>query len=72
MTATAERRKLSRDDVEAAFANALGEAEDKTRSAVPQVLIVAGAVAVAALTVAYLAGRRRGKRRTARIEIVQA
>jgi uncharacterized OsmC-like protein len=71
MTMTNERRRLTRDDVEAAFAKALGETEGKARTAAPRALVVAGAVALTALTVAYLAGRRRGKRATTRIEIRQ-
>ena len=42
MTVTNERRRLTRDDVEAAFANALGEAESKARSIMPQAVVVAG------------------------------
>jgi hypothetical protein len=71
MTVTNERRRLTRDDVEAAFANALGEAESKARSIMPQAVVVAGAVSLAVVVVAYLAGRRRGRRQTARIEIRQ-
>lgn len=71
MTVTNERRRLTRDDVEAAFAKALGEAEGKARTAAPRALVVAGAVALAALTIVYVAGRRRGRRATARIEIRQ-
>ncbi len=71
MTVTNERRRLTRDDVEAAFAKALGETEGKARAAAPRGLVIAGAVALTALTVAYLAGRRRGRRATSRIEIRQ-
>lgn len=69
MTAT---ERVTRDDVEAAFRRALGETEEQARRAAPQLIVAAGAVAFAALTLAYLAGRRRGRRRTARIEILQA
>ncbi len=71
MAVATEKRRISRKDLESAFAKAFGEGEEAARSAVPQIAVVAGAVALAALTVAYLAGRRRGRRRTARIEIKQ-
>lgn len=69
MSATTTERRVTRQDVEAAFAKALGEGESAGRAVMPQVLVAAGAVAVAVVTLAYLAGRRRGRRKTARIEI---
>jgi hypothetical protein len=47
----------------------LGEGEDKAKAAVPQAAVVAGAVALAVITLAYLAGRRRGRKRSAVVEI---
>lgn len=70
--ATTNGHRLTRSDVERAFSKALGEGERTAKAAVPQIAVLAGAVALAALTAAYLAGRRRGRRRTARIEIRQS
>ena len=49
----------------------LGEGEETAHQAIPQMAVVVGAVAIAALTMAFLAGRRRGRRRASRIEIRQ-
>jgi hypothetical protein len=62
-------RRITRDDLEAAFSRVLGEGEDTARQAAPQALVIAGAVALGVLTIAYLAGRRRGRRRSAILEI---
>jgi len=62
-------RKITRDDLEAAFSQVIGEGEATAEAAVPQVLLVAGTVALAVVTLAYLAGKRRGRRRSAVVEI---
>jgi phage-related minor tail protein len=71
MATITDGKRVTRQDVEQAVRKALGEGEDTARSAMPQVVVVVGAVALGALALAYLAGRRRGRRRTARIEIRQ-
>ncbi|MHB8319054.1 MAG: hypothetical protein ACYDEP_07495 [Acidimicrobiales bacterium] len=62
-----ERRgsgKITRDDIESAFANLAGEGDEAAKRAVPGVVVVAGAIVLGAVTLAYLAGRRRGRRRS--------
>ena len=62
-------RKITRDDLEAAFSEVVGEGEATARDAVPPVLLIAGAIALGVVAVAYLAGRRRGRRRSTFLEI---
>jgi len=62
-------RKITRDDLEAAFSQVIGEGEATAEAAVPQVLLIVGTVALAVVTLAYLAGKRRGRRRSALVEI---
>jgi hypothetical protein len=58
-------QKISRDDLQAAYSQLLGEGEAEAKAVVPQVLVVAGAIALGVVTLAYLAGRRAGRRRSA-------
>lgn len=62
-------RKISRDDLQAAFAKAIGDGEDSVRASLPPVLLVAGAVVVGLVAVAYLFGRRGGRNDSAIVEI---
>ncbi|MGA0863669.1 MAG: hypothetical protein ACO3RB_07240 [Ilumatobacteraceae bacterium] len=60
--------KISRDDLESKFralqADIQGKAADKKQS----VLAVAGAVGATIVIVAYLLGRRSGRKRSGRVE----
>lgn len=74
MTATKNGRRtqrVTRRDLEAAFAKALGEGETAGRAALPKAIVLAGALSFTVIVLAYLAGRRRGRRSAARIEIRQ-
>ncbi len=71
MSAAPAGRRLTRQDVEQAFAKVLGETDEASKKAMPQALVAAGAVVVAAVALAYLGGKRRGRRKAARIEIRQ-
>jgi hypothetical protein len=62
-------RRITRDDLEAAFSQVVGEGEATAQAAVPQVLVVAGAVALGVIALAYLAGRRRGRGQSAVLEV---
>jgi hypothetical protein len=62
-------RRITRDDLEAAFSKVVGEGEATARDAVPPVLLIAGAVALGLVAAAYMAGRRRGRRRSTFLEI---
>jgi hypothetical protein len=69
MGARTNGRRITRDDLQAAFTQVLGDGETAAQSAVPQIAVVAGALALLVVTLAYLAGRRRGLGRSAVVEI---
>jgi hypothetical protein len=62
-------RVITREDLQAAYAQVVGEGEASARAAAPRGLAIAGAAAIVVITLAFLAGRRRGKSRSAVIEI---
>lgn len=62
-------RRITRDDLQAAYSQLLGEGETTVRAAAPQGMAVVGAVGLAIVTLAFLAGRRRGRSRSAVVEI---
>jgi hypothetical protein len=62
-------RKISRDDLQAAYSQVLGEGQSTAERAMPQVALVGGAIALAVIALAYLAGRRRGQKRSAVVEV---
>lgn len=61
--------RVTRDDIEAKLREMAGGVDDRVEAAKPTIL--AGAVASVVLVgvVAYLLGRRRGRRRSALVEI---
>ena len=62
-------RPITRADLEQAFQRVVGEGEKTVTSAAPAALVVAAAGVLVAVTLAYLAGRRRGRRRSSVVEI---
>lgn len=68
---TVPKDRITREDIEARFRELAGEVDEEVASARSQLVTVGLAVAVAVVAVAYLAGRRRGRRRGAVIEIVR-
>lgn len=60
MATAATGRRITRDDLQAAYARVLGEGEDTARSTMPQAIAVAGVLALVVLAVVYIAGKRRG------------
>ncbi|HVC70536.1 MAG TPA: hypothetical protein VNC61_09825 [Acidimicrobiales bacterium] len=66
---TASTARITRDDLEAKLREVTGEATETVEAARPQ--IVGGAVAglLLLVIVAYLFGRRRGRKRSAVVEI---
>ncbi|MDA8366076.1 MAG: hypothetical protein M0Z62_03845 [Actinomycetota bacterium] len=68
---TASKDRITREDIEARFRELAGEVDEEVASARSQLVTVGLAVAVAVVAIAYLAGRRRGRRRGAVIEIVR-
>lgn len=55
-------RRITRDDLQAAYTQVLGEGEATASAAMPTALVVAGAVALTVVAFAYLAGRRKGRK----------
>jgi hypothetical protein len=69
MSVQTNGRRITRADIEAAFGKVVGEGEEAVDKAMPQGLVVAGAVALVVVTLVYLAGKRRGRRKSSVIEI---
>jgi hypothetical protein len=69
MSVSTNGRRITRDDLQAAYSQVVGEGQATVERAVPQVALVAGAVALFVIAVAYLAGKRRGQQRSAVVEV---
>jgi hypothetical protein len=65
MTVTTNGQRISRDDLEAAYTRVLGETDATARESSNQLGLAVLAAGVVAVTVAYLLGKRRGRRRSA-------
>lgn len=61
--------KLTRNDVEAKFRELQGDLTSAAEGAKSKLIVVAGAAAVAVLVVAYVIGRRAGRKRSTVVEI---
>lgn len=68
MTA-AHARTIDRGDLEAKLRELQGGVTETKESATSMLLTVGAVVAVGVLAVAFLAGRRRGKKRTTVVEV---
>ena len=62
-------RPIQRRDLEAKFRELQGDVEDTYQSATNTLLTLGAVVAVGVVAVAYLLGRRKGKKRTTLVEI---
>ncbi len=62
-------RLITREDLQAAYAQVMGEGEATARAAAPRGLAIAGAIGILVITLAFLAGRRRGRAKSAVVEI---
>jgi hypothetical protein len=69
MAAGTDRGRITRQDLEDAFRGAVGEVETVAKSSIPQAVVAGAALFLVALALAYLAGRRRGRHRSAVVEI---
>ena len=67
----AERDRISREDIEAKLREIRGEVTNTTEAAKPAILAVAAVAVVAVVGVAYLLGRRKGKKRSTLVEITR-
>lgn len=61
--------RITREDLESAFSKVVGDGQATAKAAVPQALVVAGAVALGVITLVFLAGKRRGRRQSAILEV---
>lgn len=62
-------QRITRDDLEAKFREAVDETRREVASAKATVMTIAALGAVIIVTVAFLMGRRRGRKRTTVVEI---
>jgi hypothetical protein len=62
-------RLITREDLQAAYAQVMGEGEAEVRAAAPRVLAIGGAIAIVVVALAFLAGKRRGRAKSAVVEI---
>jgi len=69
MTVGTNGKRITRDDLEAAFSRVLGDGETSARAAAPTIAVVAGAATLSVVALAYLLGRRRGRRRSTILEL---
>lgn len=70
MTATHARTEpITRNALEAKFRELEGNVSDTRESATSTLITVGAVVAVGVIAIAFLAGRRRGKRRSTVVEV---
>jgi hypothetical protein len=62
-------RLITREDLQAAYSQVVGEGGASARAAAPRGLAIFGALAIVVITLAFLAGRRRGRAGSAVVEI---
>jgi hypothetical protein len=65
----ADAATIDRADIEAKLREINGEVQETAKAAVPIGLAVGAGLAVAVVAVAYLLGRRRGRKRSTVVEI---
>ena len=61
--------RVTRDDIEAKLRELRGEVDDQVTTAKPYALAAGAAVVVAVVAVAFLLGKRRGRKRSTVVEI---
>jgi hypothetical protein len=64
-----EKDRIERSDIEAKFRELRGEVDHTAEAAKSTAITVGAAVAVGVVLVAFLLGRRKGRRRTTVVEI---
>jgi heme/copper-type cytochrome/quinol oxidase subunit 2 len=67
--ATSTSTRITRDDLEAKFRSVQGEVEEQKASAISTAVTVGAVVVVGVIAVAFLFGRRKGKKRTTIVEV---
>jgi len=68
-TTSTPSRPITRDDLEAKLRQIQGEVEETKQSAQSTLVAVGAVVAVAVVAIAFLAGRRKGRKRTTIVEV---
>lgn len=66
---TGHHAKITRDDIERKFRDLQGDVDDAAESAKGTLVAVGAAVVVGVVLVAFLLGRKRGRKKTAFVEI---
>ena len=69
MTASEPARPVTRADLESKLRELQGEVDETKDSALSTAITVGAIVAVGVIAVAFLLGRRKGKRRTTIVEV---
>lgn len=69
MTAAPRTSPITRDDLEAKLRELQGEVEETKESVLSTAITVGAVVLVGVVAVAFLMGRRRGKKRTTIVEV---
>lgn len=69
MTATAHSTPITRDTLESKFRELQGGVTETRESATSMLVTVGAVVAVGVIAIAFLAGRRKGKKRTTVVEV---
>lgn len=68
-TASPDKKKISRDDIEAKLRELQGEVDETAESAKGIAVAVGAAVAVGVVVLVFLLGKRRGKGKTTIVEV---
>ncbi|MDQ3895989.1 MAG: hypothetical protein M3326_01860 [Actinomycetota bacterium] len=63
------QRRITRGDIEAKLREMRGEVEQTAEAAKMPILAIAGGVATAVIVIAFLLGKRRGRRKSTVVEI---
>lgn len=66
---TGHHAEITRDDIERKFRDLQGDVDDAAESAKGTLVAVGAAVVVGVVLVAFLLGRKRGRKKTAFVEI---
>ena len=63
------QRRITRGDIEAKLRDMRGEVQETAEAAKAPILAIAGGVAAAVIVIAFLLGKRRGRRKSTVVEI---
>ena len=69
MSVRSTNGKISRGDIEAKLHEMRGDVEESAEAAKAPIMAIAGGVAVAVIVIAFLLGKRRGRRKSTVVEI---